>query len=502
MSLMRFGALLATPDGRLAFYLSHRVFLTVLKGQGIRAISPADFSPCQVFARNAIAVSLFEAMMARTHSSQTLRSSIDLIRPELRLPKEATIKDVEQAMQHYYGATLTDFTIATPDSETKTETQHPRRTNMEHSEAKANMENYDVKAAFNESYKEARARFGKRPNILVCGYTGSGKSSLIRAILGDIVPQDAIGVGKPKTTGYDHYQNDLISIYDSKGLELGETEAAFTEETHRFIRQRQNDPNVDNHIHLVWYTIQGSGARVTECDRNLISNIFTPKNVIVVITKNDITRESQRRALIQEIMNMGVPAERIVFTTDEEGGSQGCKELMELSYAMLPEAYQDAFMEAQRVDKEAKIRAVYAKDGKAKAIIATATAGAAATGAIPIPLSDAAILVPLQVTMIGSLAALYGLKEEAIKQSALPFVARLGGIFLASSLLKFIPILGSAVNATVAGAITGAMGMYVKKNFEESAIAKIKGQPAPDLGFDVEMFKRFYEEYKKNKANA
>ena len=98
---------------------------------------------------------------------------------------------------------------------------------MEHSEAKANMENYDVKAAFNESYEEARARFGKRPNILVCGYTGSGKSSLIRAILGDIVPQDAIGVGKPRTTGYDHYQNDLISIYDSKGLELGETEEAF-----------------------------------------------------------------------------------------------------------------------------------------------------------------------------------------------------------------------------------------------------------------------------------
>ena len=44
--------------------------------------------------------------------------------------------------------------------------------------------------------------------------------------------------------------------------------------------------------------------------------------------------------------------------------------------------------------------------------------------------------------------------------------------------------------------------MYVKKNFEESAIAKIKGQPARTLGFDVELFKRFYEEYKKNKANA
>lgn len=493
MNQMRFGALLAAPDGRLAFYLSHRVFLTVLRGEGIHAVSPADFGPCRVFTRNAIAVPLFDAMMARTHSSQALFSSLDLVRSELHLPDQATIEHVEQAMKHHHGATLTDFIITAPDLETENTSQYPWRTSME---------DYDAKSAFNMSYEEARAQFGKRPNILVCGYTGSGKSSLIRAILGDIVPKDAIGAGKPKTTGYDHYQNDLVSIYDSKGLELGETEAAFTAETHRFVRQRQGDSNIDNHIHLVWYTIQGAGARVTECDRNLISNIFTPKNVIVAITKNDITRPDQREAIRQEILSLGIPEKRIVFTSDEEGGSQGCKELMGLSYAMLPEAYRDAFMDAQRVDREAKIVAVFAKAGKAKAIISGATVAAAATGAIPIPLSDAAVLVPMQVTMIASLAALYGLREEAIKQSALPFVARLAGIFLASSLLKFIPLLGSAINATVAGTLTGAMGMYVKRNFEESAIAKIEGRPAPDLGFDVEMFKHFYTEYKKNKAMA
>ena len=67
MSLMRFGALLATPDGRLAFYLSHRVFLTV---RGVRASAPSPqlTSTRRVFARNAIAVSLFEAMIAVTHS--------------------------------------------------------------------------------------------------------------------------------------------------------------------------------------------------------------------------------------------------------------------------------------------------------------------------------------------------------------------------------------------------------------------------------------------------
>ena len=175
---------------------------------------------------------------------------------------------------------------------------------------------------------------------------------------------------------------------------------------------------------------------------------------------------------------------------------------MNLSYAMLPDAYKDAFMEAQRVDKEAKIQAVYDKAGKAKAIIATATTAAAGAGAVPIPLSDAAVIVPIQVTMIATLAGLYGLKEEAIKQSALPFVARLAGVFLATSLLKLIPGLGSAINATIAGTLTGAMGLYVKSNFEESAIAKIEGRPAPDLGFDVELFKKFYAEYKKNKEEV
>ena len=201
-------------------------------------------------------------------------------------------------------------------------------------------------------------------------------------------------------------------------------------------------------------------------------------------------------------MEAGIPEERIIFSSDEEGGAVGCKELMNLSYAMLPDAYKDAFMEAQRVDREAKIQAVYEKAGKAKAIIATATTAAAGAGAVPIPLSDAAVIVPIQVTMIATLAGLYGLKEEAIKQSALPFVARLAGVFLATSLLKIIPGLGGVINAAIAATLTGAMGLYVKSNFEESAIARIEGRPAPDLGFDVELFKKFYEEYKKNKCEV
>ena len=99
--------------------------------------------------------------------------------------------------------------------------------------------------------------------------------------------------------------------------------------------------------------------------------------------------------------------------------------------------------------------------------------------------------------MIASLAGLYGLRQEAVKQAALPFVAKLVGIFVASSLLKLIPGLGSAINATVAGTLTGAMGVFVRTNFENAAIAKVEGRPMPELTFDVELFKKFFAEYKK-----
>ena len=490
MNKMRFGAVIVSQKRQVGFYLSCRVVLTVPGSGVIRAVSHNEFGKSKVFVRNGVAVSCFDAMVNAVRSNGYFKSSVEMLCKYLNLPEKSGFEELCAYMERKYGAVLEDLEIKTIQEEPDNTTNQKWR--ME-------MENFDVKKEFNNKYEEARERFGKRPNILVCGYTGSGKSSLVKAILGDVVPDSAIGDGAPCTMGYDCYENDLVRIWDSKGLELGDTEEDFTAQTRQFVRSRQESVNVDDHIHLVWYTIQGPGSRVTVCDRNLIENIFNTKNVIVVVTKCDIMRSCQKTALKEIIMRSGIPEERIIFSSDEEGGSIGCKELMNLSYAMLPDAYKDAFMEAQRVDKEAKIQAVYGKTGKARTIIATAAAAAAGAGAVPIPLSDAAVIVPVQVTMIASLAALYGLKDEAIKQSTLPFVAKIAGVFLAASLLKMIPGLGSVVNAAVASTLTGAMGLYVKKNFEECAVARIEGRPVPEIGLDVELFKKFYEEYKKNK---
>lgn len=483
MNRLRFGALVMDDAGRLGFYLSHRIVLTVPDRGFVRAMSMRDFHPSAVFVVNGVAVAFFDGLMKAADSRDFFENSLEMVKNLLGLTENREIEDLKNVLKERYGAEMVDFAVPVPQVEDKTK--------------EIAMDESEVVKEFKDKYNEARGQFGKRPNILVCGYTGSGKTSLVKAILGDVVPENAIGDGRPMTMGYDCYENELVRIWDSKGLENGEAEEEFTAHTRDFVRERQHDPDVDNHIHLVWYTIQGSGARVTDCDINLIRNIFNPEHVIVVVTKADLTRDRQKEALVQALEEAGIRRSRIVFTSDEEGGAIGCGDLMRLSYKMLPEAYRDAFMEAQRIDKEARIQAIEEKQGKAKAIVATAVAAAVAAGAIPIPLSDAAVLIPIQITMIATLAGLYGLREEAIKQAALPFVAKMVGMFAANSILKLVPGLGSVVNAAVAGSLTGAMGVFVRNNFESIAIAKAKGEPMPALNFDVELFKRFYDEYKK-----
>ena len=112
-------------------------------------------------------------------------------------------------------------------------------------------------------------------------------------------------------------------------------------------------------------------------------------------------------------------------------------------------------------------------------IIHTAAAAAATTAASPIPFSDAALLIPIQTTMITSLYKANGANiSRGVVDGALKATIVSGfGKSLAGNLLKFIPgvgtIAGGTINATVSVAFTEALGIEV--------VRKLRGADNADI---------------------
>ena len=363
-----------------------------------------------------------------------------------------------------------------------------------------NIENYDYEKDFLNKVEEEKKKY-KRPNILICGYTGAGKTSIIQALLGkDLVPDNKIGhEANPMTQDYDRYENSYIGIWDSKGLEPDKGQDEFVERTKNHIRKIQENKNVDEHIHIFWYAISVGVGKVTGTDLKII-NSFPKESTLVIISKIDLDRKNRVvEAIKRELINNGISEDRIILTNDE--AKEGIEELYEKSLAILPEAYKTAFEEAQRIDIEKAVNKVKEKNKAAAGIIAGATVSSGTIAANPIPISDSLIITPIQIGMIASLAALYGLNKEQLKHQALPLVARTVGMITASSLAKLIPGLGNALNSAVAVMITGALGWFVQNQFEKMAIAKVKGEPAPTIDFDFSVFAELLKNYKKNNDN-
>jgi len=103
---------------------------------------------------------------------------------------------------------------------------------------------------------------------------------------------------------------------------------------------------------------------------------------------------------------------------------------------------------------------------------ATASAGVAA-GLAQIPMSDSALIVPIQITMIVSLGIVFNvhLTEAAAKGIALGMVGTYVGRAVSQVLLGWIPVFGNALNATTAAGLTEAMGWAVANRFDRGEIS-------------------------------
>jgi uncharacterized protein (DUF697 family) len=321
---------------------------------------------------------------------------------------------------------------------------------------------------FIEANSQAKSRYG-RFNLAVIGGTGVGKSSLVNAVFGRDLAK--VGRGLPVTEGVNYYHDDSLGIWDIEGFEIG---SAMTpaEALRTNLKTIADRPRVEQ-VSVVWYCVASKADRLTRADIDMIRELDARGlPVVLVLTKVDwdtpfpgrrtVPKPVERfRTWLENPDDKGqpieIPFQRVILTSTQDkngkGKGHGLGELVTETLALSPENEKDAFRIAQRLNLPWKRE-------MARPIIAAAASAAAAAAAIPVPIADAAILAPIQLTMMGRISAIYDLELKTMLSAGA--LAQLGvqitGQALARSFLKLIPGAGSVIGAGVAFALTAATG--------------------------------------------
>ena len=95
--------------------------------------------------------------------------------------------------------------------------------------------------------------------------------------------------------------------------------------------------------------------------------------------------------------------------------------------------------------------------------IPTAAAAAAAVGAIPIPVVDAAPISAAQLTMVFALGKIFG--QKLTESAAKGIIGSVASTIIGRSVVKLIPFLGWIASAAVAAGVTEAMGWTIAVDF-------------------------------------
>ena len=346
----------------------------------------------------------------------------------------------------------------------------------------------DMQAAIEEALRGLG-----RCNVLIAGRTGVGKSTLINSMFHGRMA--TTGDGRPVTKAARFISKEGVSlgIWDTRGLELADFQETL-DELMQLVKGRADDRDPERHIHVAWLCIHEDGRRVQDAERNLCRTLDGHMPVLAVITKarSDQGFRANVQRMLPEARNVvRVRAIPEAFDDGHVLSTMGLDDLVEATASLLPEGIRDAFDHAQKVSRRRKKR-------QAHRIVASSSALAATAAATPIPFSDAAALVPIQVAMLARISAVYGLNvttsfvTRLVVSAVGPTAATLGGRAIVANLLKLVPGGGTALGGVIAAAtavtLTTALGELYTATMD--AVFTKSDADAPDLGTIEAGFKK------------
>ncbi|MDE0026184.1 MAG: DUF697 domain-containing protein [Spirochaetaceae bacterium] len=325
----------------------------------------------------------------------------------------------------------------------------------------------NILSVIERAIREAAHEIGT-VNILIAGRTGVGKSTLINEVFQGRLA--TTGQGEPVTKQTRRYTKKGIplTIYDTRGLELKEYEQIIGELV-QFVGAKNRLPDHSEHIHVAWVCLSEDGRRVEQAEMELHRRLADFMPVLGVITK--ARSDEGFRAEVQRLLPAAKNVVRVRALSERFDGAtlvlppMGLEELVDATAELVPEAVRRAFAAAQKASLELRKKAAH------KVVVAAAGAAVAA-GAVPIPFADAAVLVPIQVSMLAGISATFGIELSKAFFSTLvaAMAGTTGATFLGravvANLLKFIPgggsVAGGVVAAGAAATLTTALGeLYI-----------------------------------------
>ncbi len=360
--------------------------------------------------------------------------------------------------------------------------------------------------AFSKAWRDKAEEIG-RFNLAIFGKTGVGKSTLVNAIFGSDIA--ATGIGEPVTRAEHLYlhQSGTLGVLDTRGVEVGRDNDVLIGELKDYLHGMRRKPLADQ-LHVAWYCVRAGDRRFEATEAEFVRALHD-LGLPVILVLTQVPRSGARvhpdaEALAASIAELRLPiVDGLIHYTmaqaDDFTGqtAYGLQELLDATFRGAPEGVAHAITAAQRID--------YArKRERAEKAIKTATGAATTAGASPIPFSDAAILVPLQIGMMASIAVTYGvpLERSTAASLAATAAATTAGRSLVTNMIKFVPGAGTAVaapiSATVAGTFTYAMGhawLRVCERLSRGELGAVGG------ALDGESVRRvFLEEFKTQAA--